>query len=561
MMEWDYDRNNELEFFPEKISIGSNKKVWWKCKHGHSYDMRITQRMRGQGCPFCSNRRVLKGFNDLASSHPEIMEQWDFEKNAISPHTITYGSHENIWWKCSVGHSFQMPVNKKISRNSICPVCSGHLTIPGINDFATHYPQYAAEWHPTKNGTLKPSEISQKNGRHVWWLCKYGHEWEATPKDRVIDNTGCPYCSARRNTSFPEQAIFFYIKKLYPDAVSRYRDIFDNGMELDIYVPTIRLAIEFDGGTWHNSEDSHRREKQKYDICRNNDIKLIRIKERIDDKWDDVADVVYTIEKRRYYQELQPVIQVILETIDEKCSIDVDLRRDENEIKEYLTPINNSLSVLRPDLVEEWNYEKNGKLTPNLFGTNSNDYVWWKCKICGHEWHTTIIHRGGKRNSGCPECAKIKKGKTFTKKQVAEKGSLADNSPELVEEWHPTNNHDLRPCDITSKSNKKIWWVCKICNHEWETTPNNRVVKGSGCPACSGRVPRIGENDLKTLFPELLNEWNYEKNIDIKPETFLPKSGKKVWWKCKRCGHEWEATIGSRTNGHGCPRCNRKKQR
>ena len=71
----------------------------------------------------------------------------------------------------------------------------------------------------------------------------------------------------------------------------------------------------------------------------------------------------------------------------------------------------------------------------------------------------------------------------------------------------------------------------------------------------------IGYNDFKTLFPTIAEEWDYEKNGDIKPEQFLPKSGKLVWWKCKVCGHEWTSTIKSRSNGSGCKECQKNKSK
>jgi hypothetical protein len=196
------------------------------------------------------------------------------------------------------------------------------------------------------------------------------------------------------------------VKKLYPDAVNRCKNIFENGMELDIYIPSIKLAIEFDGAHWHDNEEVHRIEKEKYTLCRDKNIFLIRIRERTKNDWKDIADTLYIIEKRKGDQ-LSKVIQAILDSIDRSSnmwtrkkpycfhsSVDVNLDRDENEIREFLTAIPNSLVELRPDLAEEWHPVKNGKLTPNMFGINSNDYAWWKCKACGHEWRTTVIHRG-----------------------------------------------------------------------------------------------------------------------------------------------------------------------
>ena len=212
---------------------------------------------------------------------------------------------------------------------------------------------------------------------------------------------------------------------------------------------------------------------------------------------------------------------------------------------------NNDFATVYPELVKEWHPSKNGDLLPSNISKNNGIKVWWKCKY-GHEWKTTIIHRAGKRNSGCPECAKQQKGKTFTKRRVTERGSLAEKNPALAAEWHPKKNGDLTPADVTEKRFSPVWWLCPICGYEWEASPNNRS-KGVGCPCCSGRVPKIGVNDLKTLYPEIAKEWNYDKNGDLKPEQFLPKSGKKVWWRCSICGHEWKTEIRNRTNGHGCP--------
>ena len=434
--------------------------------------------------------------------------------------------------------------------------------------------QLMSEWHLDKNAALgfNPREITCGSGRKVWWICQYGHEWQATPNDRANGNTGCPVCKSRRSTSFPEQAIKYYVKKLYPDTKNRYKDIFENGMELDVYIPSIRLGIEFDGATWHNSEEIHRREREKYEICKRNNIKLIRIKEQTGKKWHDVADVTYTIQRRKNRKELEAIIQLILDSVDPRSNmwtrkkpifhsgVDVNLDRDENEIREYLTAIPNSLVELRPDLVEEWHPTKNGNLRPDMFGINSNDHAWWKCSTCGHEWRTTILQRGGKRKSGCPECSKILRGKTFTRSKVAERGSLAENNPTLAKEWHPTKNGELTPNDITPKRFKNVWWKCPKCGHEWEASPNNRS-KGVGCPCCSGRVPKVGVNDFQTLFPELAVEWDFEKNTPYMPNQFLPKSGKKVWWRCRNCDYEWQTVIRNRTNGHGCPVCARKNRK
>ena len=131
----------------------------------------------------------------------------------------------------------------------------------------------------------------------------------------------------------------------------------------------------------------------------------------------------------------------------------------------------------------------------------------------------------------------------------------------MLQEWNYNKNKDIKPTEISSQSNKKVWWQCKL-GHEWETAVHNRF-KGKGCPYCSNTKVLVSFNDLKTKFPLIASDWNYEKNNDI-PENYLYGSSKKVWWKCKE-GHEWVATIRDRTYGKtGCPICyrnNRKKNK
>ena len=58
---------------------------------------------------------------------------------------------------------------------------------------------------------------------------------------------------------------------------------------------------------------------------------------------------------------------------------------------------------------------------------------------------------------------------------------------------------------------------------------------------------------LASTYPELAEQWNYDRNGVLTPWDVTIGSGRKVWWKCA-LGHEWEAVIRSRTKGSGCPK-------
>ena len=553
--EWHPTKNGDLT--PSDVKYGDGKKVWWICPEGHEYRQVIRQKTsNGSECPICCNQKILVGYNDLATIYPEIAKEWHPTKNGnLKPSDFTISSKVKVWWICPKGHEYEQAIAKRTVRKQGCPYCSNHKAWVGLNDFETKYPEIAKEWHPTKNGNLKPSDVTFGSGQKVWWKCPVGHEYQAVVRERGPGQTNCPICNASRLTSFGEQAVFYYIRKYFCDTENRYKGLFKTSMEFDIYIPSRRIAIEYDGAHWHQTDDEYKREVKKYQFCKKNGIFLYRIKERNQQEWTDVADKIYFISKtrRKNFLALEQAIQAIILEIDASIVPEVDIAKDKIKIQDYLNKIDNSLAEIRPDVAVKWNYKKNGNLTPNMFSVGSNEIVWWKCPDCGKEWQTSINHMTRPGTYGCPDCSKIQKGKTFTKLRVKQRGSLAEKMPELVKEWHPTKNGDLTPNDITAGRFKPVWWKCQKCGYEWQSSPNNRT-KGVGCPCCSGRVPQKGLNDLKSKYPDIAKEWDYEKNYPAIPEDFLPGSGKKVWWKCSICGKSWQAIIKGRTE-HPQPCC------
>lgn len=559
--EWHPTKNGNLT--PKDVKATSNKKVWWICPHKHEYEQAIQLRTtRSSGCPFCTGNKVWKGFNDLATTYPKIAKEWHPTKNGkLTPWNVIAGSQKKVWWLCPEGHEYQQSLIKRTSRDYSCPICSGHKALAGYNDFATKYPQQAREWHPTKNGTLKPSDVTFGSGKKVWWKCTIGHEYQASMHDRGTGGTNCPICSARKFTSFPEQAIFYYIKQVFPDASNRYKKIFDTFMEFDIYIPSVKVAVEYDGANWHRTEAEHKRELKKYALCQKYHVTLIRVKEVSKQTWNNVADKVYYLKKvkRTDFSQLENTISLILNDIKaiggrSNFSVNINVLKDKNKIQEYLTTIENSLEKERPDVAAKWNYDKNGNLTPAMFSVSSNEKVWWRCPDCGHEWESSINSMTREGRYGCAICSKIRQGRTFTMGIVKKVGSLAETMPEIAKQWHPTKNGALTPHDITAGKFKPVWWLCPKCGHEWQASPNNRK-KGIGCPCCSGRVPKTGINDLQTKFPKIAKEWCYEKNTPLTPKDVLPGSGKKVWWKCSNCGYIWQIEVHRKVKGSKCPCC------
>ena len=194
--EWDYEKNNTLT--PQEVSQKSHKKVWWKCEKGHSYMQSPNNRTHQNcGCPYCSNKKVLSGYNDLATTCPEIAKEWNYDKNgSLTPQDVTKGSETKVWWKCEKGHSYIQRLPDKIRRGK-CPICSGRKVLPGYNDLATTHPEIAKEWDYSKNGSLTPQDIAKGSETRIWWKCEQGHSYEARVANRTHGN-GCPICSGKK---------------------------------------------------------------------------------------------------------------------------------------------------------------------------------------------------------------------------------------------------------------------------------------------------------------------------------------------------------------------------
>ena len=129
--------------------------------------------------------------------------------------------------------------------------------------------------------------------------------------------------------------------------------------------------------------------------------------------------------------------------------------------------------------------------------------------------------------------------------------------PDIVKYWNYEKNENDPSEYIGTKSNKIVWFKCEH-GHEWKAAICD-FTSGKRCPVCLNKKIVVGINDLTTTHPNLVKEWNTEKNGDLKPETFTYGSDEKVWWRCKY-GHEWQASINSRVRGNGCPHCAKESQ-
>ena len=403
----------------------------------------VTGKTQSCGC--------LKNTAGLLKDNPDLVAKYDFEKNSeigIDFETITARTSAKVWWKCKeCSNSWFATVasqNDKIEHG--CPYCSGKLVIKGKTDLLTLFPEISKEWDYEKNGDLQPSDISSKSGIKVWWKCSEGHEWKATVGNRTHNNSGCPRCNIENVNSFCEQAVFYYIRKAFPDAINSDQHL---GIELDIYIPSIKTAVEYDGEVWHNSEKRKKNDEKKNAICKEAGIRLIRIREPRSPEIN-TCTVIHRTDSTSN-ESLNQAINQLLDVLG-SSTINVDIDSDSGVIlDQYATKkYENSLSYCYPDIAAEWHPTKNGRLTPDRISKASRRNVWWLGK-CGHEWQAVVSERTApekilkngrtRKLYGCPYCS--------GKRILVGFNDLQSLFPEIAAEWHPTKNGILRPTEIS----------------------------------------------------------------------------------------------------------------
>lgn len=176
-----------FQWDPRQMVAGSEKKVDWICSLNHIWKTSPVSRTRIEtGCPFCAGQKVLAGFNDIETTHPEIAKEaygWD-------PKTVTRGNGDRKKWSCQLGHVWNAVVSSR-TLGSGCPYCTNQKVLAGFNDLQTVHPlvaQQADGWDPTV--------VIAGSNKIYRWKCPLGHTWRTRVAARTSGKkTGCPSCT------------------------------------------------------------------------------------------------------------------------------------------------------------------------------------------------------------------------------------------------------------------------------------------------------------------------------------------------------------------------------
>lgn len=280
--QWHPTKNGNLK--PADVTAYSRKKVWWllsydDAKTGKHFDFEwkaaIYGRHDGNGCPYLNGRAVWKGFNDLQTVNPEFAKLWHPTKNGnLKPTNVMANSNKIVWWMYQYNNldgthfnfEWKASINSR-NRGNGCPYLSGHAVYRGFNDLQTVNPELAKQWHPTKNGNLKPTDVTANSEKKVWWFLSYNDEktgknfnfeWKAMICNRNNGN-GCPYLMIYKGEKYVHQ----YLKSNNISFIQqqKFSDLIGTGggyLSYDFSIPSKKyglILIEYNGIQHYESSE------------------------------------------------------------------------------------------------------------------------------------------------------------------------------------------------------------------------------------------------------------------------------------------------------------------
>lgn len=278
-----------VEKDPKEVLFTSSKRMQFKCPDydNHVFTASPSDMLSGKKCTYCIGRKLKVGFNDFATVYPELASKV-LPQSINQPYEMTTGSNKKMTFLCDNGHKYECSA-KNASAGWGCPYCS-NVRLSYENTIENSHPEIASRF--SKNSKYQPYEVSIGSHKKVNLICKNNplHSYDISCYN-ILQWDSCPHCP-RNNDSTPESEIYNYISLITKYEVThRNTEILPGRKELDIYIPDIHLAIEFNGLYWHTEEYGKDRNYHcnKWKQCKDKGIQLITIWE---DEWRDKKDIV-----------------------------------------------------------------------------------------------------------------------------------------------------------------------------------------------------------------------------------------------------------------------------
>lgn len=481
MKYWDYEKNNELGVYPDKVTCGSRKKAWFVNEEIIRVERAIKQ-----------IKEEIRFFNNKFIINEYSKEKLAFFKQENNPNVnlkfLTTGSEQKIVWSCPNGHNYSKKIKHfSMQSGTSCPECR----ILGLEQkYNTNNNYYLGNVKDSKlfkeyskNNTKSASQVALGTGKYkVLWTCLIcKNDYKASPWQRSNRKTGCPKCNSSRSQSRNEIRIYSELSLLFNNVFDNYKI---EGYKYDVYIKDLNLIIEYDGSKWHSYKRQIERDLKKNKIALNNNFKILRVREFGLNKINKEDIILKSKINNIKYEKVQTLIlKLILNYISKNFKINfhnyIDDFLNKNKFintKDYNKKINEGYvenNLTKNRMFEQYNEEKTG-LKPTSIANNSQMKIFWKCdKGKDHSWKETPGNRNHP-SSGCPFCSN---------KRISLTNRLDKIHTISIDLW--SNKNKNKPENYTYRNGKdKIIWNCSSCNNEFTKTIARMDDSKGYCPNC-----------------------------------------------------------------------------
>ncbi len=563
-----YSPENEIPV--TRISPESHKIVLWNYPCGHSYMAAVRERYKGKGCKYCTGRAVLKGFNDFASKHPDMVDEWDYERNDKLPDEVSEKSPQPRYWICSYcKKGYRKSPYDKLRTG--CPYCN-HKSQVSIGEKAIAF--YLAEaglgvvesYHDRSK--LNKMEIDiyipalhigiEYDGRNYHKDVAKDYEKNDRCASAGIElirfrEVGCPeilHCISIDVEPNDRRSLALGINTLFQILKARFG--IGNIPKIDLKTDFQKIMAKKYTAPMENSLETLYPEVAAM-LHPDNNVPASSIPKRSN------AAFHWLCPKCGYdwYATVSSVVSSATMFNRTGCP---------NCARKVLIRGENDIATLYPDVAAQWCYPRNSD-KPSDHGYSSKEKRWWICRRCGAEFEREVhvMVREGSRYCCTPCAKKLAMEDRFRKERESGNNVLA-LFPQVAKYWDYGKNPD-RPEDHSPGSDEKRFWICSSCGESYESRVIVRTRDGGNteCKACGHkrggrrfreRALQGGFNSLAAKYPELAKEWHPELNGTLKPSEITPNYDKEVWWLCPNCGRAWKRRVVVRTRGDcGCAFC------
>lgn len=491
---------------------------------GHHWKAAPSNLLHGTGCPMCAHPSFRK-----------TQEQYEAELHGVNPDIVVVGTYEGVGKRIDVeckvcGHRWR-PNAGSILQGRGCPKCrraqAARKNMVTDGEFRRRL--------VAKDVKVTPLEEYKGNQVPLLVRCDVcGNEWRPTP-NTLLNGEGCPSC-AHGQTSYMEQFIAEALRFALGDDAVVNRDRAAIGSELDIYIPSIGVAVEPGGWHWHADKVSD--DEVKRNVAKAAGIRVVTIYDSypVGEAPPFDADCITAecdLGSGRSWKRLRAITSELLAMLGIGFAPSPDdwkrISSRAHEAARRKTPeqFASELAAISPDIELTSLYLSSGRK------------VGCRCRTCGHEW--SAVANNLLRGAGCPKCGRARGAEKIRK----------DNAWFL--EQMAANNLDVEPLEDYRGQKVKILCRCRRCGHEWRTTPGH-LVNGHGCPKCANVENAARQRKSHEQFVSELKA----VNPDIEVIGRYAGSSSRLDVRCGRCGHEWKAVANNLLRGTGCPVCGHK---